>query len=106
MPSTQNRIVTGELAVILQIVQTGIQGLPDARVRPQRQPLPIELHRQAIGMLMVAFAAVQRIHQAPPGIHAVALHQPTDLRHIKVGLTYVSMSPAAIVVSIVKSSCG
>ena len=78
-----NRIVTGELAVILQIGQTGIQGLPDARVRPQRQPLPIELHRQAIGMLMVAFAAVQRIHQAPPGIHAVALHQPTDLRHIK-----------------------
>ena len=78
-----HRVMSRELAVILQVIQTLIQRLPDACIRSQHIAFSVQFEADAVGVRMVSLASVERCHQAVACVHAVALYQPAHIGRIK-----------------------
>ena len=80
-----HRVVGWHLRVILLIVETAIECLPYARIRPQHVAFAVELHGDAVCMLVVAKRAVERDGQVVLRVHARALHEPRHAGGMKRG---------------------
>ena len=71
-----NRIMTGKLGIIFQVIQSAIQIQADTGIGTQNIAFAIKLHRDSVGVHVIAFTAIQRYHKAVAWMHPVALHQP------------------------------
>ena len=56
-------VVCRELGIVFVVVVTAVEIFADASVGPQHIPFAVELHRDAVGVLMVAAAAIEGSHQ-------------------------------------------
>ena len=54
-----DRIMRRKLAIVLQVIQTLIQGFTDAGIRTEHVALAIQFHADAVGVHVIAFTSVQ-----------------------------------------------
>ncbi len=73
----------GHLTVVFLIVVAAVEVLADAGVGAEHVALAIKLKRDAVSMLVVAQAAVERCHEVVALVHARALHEPRGVGRVE-----------------------
>ena len=71
-----HRIVCRELRVILHVVKSAIEVFAYSRVGTEHPSLSVKLHRDAVGVLVVAQRTVERDGEIVLFVHARALNEP------------------------------